>query len=155
MTGLRGRGAAARSDAGGAAGSPTAVLVARARQVRQLRATMSAFLPRHLLVDPAWNMMIDLFIAAGTGKRLCVKDLILLSGESVASAVRRIDWLQEAGLLVRHPDPADHRRVRVFLTDKGQAAMAAMLEHLFDPPDGGQEAPAVPRSFSPDRPRPR
>ncbi|EZP52936.1 MULTISPECIES: MarR family winged helix-turn-helix transcriptional regulator [Sphingomonas] len=123
-------------------------LLARARQARQLRARMSHFLPRDLLVDPAWDMMIDLFVAAGTGERLYVKDLTLMSGESTTSAMRRIDRLQEAGLLSRHADPADHRRVRVRLTGKGYQAMAAMLDHLFDPPSGAQAA-AEPQDFAP------
>lgn len=125
-------------------------LLARARQARRLRATMSAFLPQDLLVDPAWDMMIDLFIAAATGERLHVKDLILMSGESAASAMRRINRLQEAALLARDPDPTDHRRVHVGLTARGQSAMAAMLEHLFDA--GAENAPlrpVKPKSFLP------
>lgn len=142
--------AARRARAGGIVPISPALL-ARARQARQLRSTMSAFLPRDLLVDPAWDMMIDLFIAVATGERLYVKDLILMSGESVASAMRRIDRLQEAALLARQPDPIDHRRVHVGLTARGQSAMAAMLEHLFDQgsPDGETRAIA-PRSFFPD-----
>ncbi|WP_162527124.1 MarR family winged helix-turn-helix transcriptional regulator [Sphingomonas solaris] len=124
-------------------------LLAQARQARQLRATMSAFLPSGLLVDPAWDMMLDLFIAAGMGEQLRVKDLILLSGESPASAMRRIDRLQEADLLVRHADPDDHRRVRIGLTARGHNAMAAMLANLFDTGDDRQTAPAA-RSFRPD-----
>ncbi|USU06637.1 MarR family transcriptional regulator [Sphingomonadaceae bacterium OTU29MARTA1] len=124
-------------------------LLACARQARQLRATMSAFLPRDLLVDPAWDMMIDLFIARCTAERLCVKDLILLSGESPASAMRRIDRLQHAGLIERQADPADHRRVHVGLTEAGQTAMAAMLAHLFDHRGEDGEAPATPKSFQP------
>lgn len=123
-------------------------LLARARQARRLRATMSAFLPQDLLVDPAWDMMIDLFIAAGTGERLCVKDLTLMSGESPASAMRRIDRLQQAKLLHRHVDPADHRRVHVTLTDIGHTAMAAMLDHLFDR-TGELDVPSAPKSFQP------
>ncbi|WP_380783937.1 MarR family transcriptional regulator [Sphingomonas sp. R86520] len=125
-------------------------LLARARQARRLRATMSAFLPRDLLVDPAWDMMIDLFIAVATGERLHVKDLILMSGESVASAMRRIDRLQHATLLTRHPDPIDHRRVHIGITAKGQAAMAAMLDHLFDGgAENGKLRPVEPQSFLP------
>lgn len=124
-------------------------LLSRARHARQLRATMGAFLPRDLLVDPAWDMMIDLFVAAGTNERLCVKDLRLMSGESAAGAMRRIDRLQESGLIARHPDPNDHRRVHVTLTEQGQMAMAAMLEHLFETPDGAEGGAAVPKSFRP------
>lgn len=124
-------------------------LLSRARHARQLRATMSAFLPRDLLVDPAWDMMLDLFVAAGTGERLCVKDLRLMSGESAAGAMRRIDRLQESGLIARHPDPNDQRRVHVGLTEQGQMAMAAMLEHLFEGPDGTPAGLAAPKSFRP------
>ena len=143
-------GAAARYSDAPSRRPMSAALLARARHARQLRATMSTVLPRDLLVDPAWDMMLDLFVAAGTGERLCVKDLRLMSGESAAGAMRRIDRLQESGLIARHPDPNDHRRVHVALTERGQMAMAAMLEHLFETPDGtGQDAAATPRSFHP------
>ena len=146
-------GAAIRPDPAPSRRPMSPALLARARHARQLRATMSAFLPRDLLVDPAWDMMLDLFVAAGTGERLCVKDLRLMSGESAAGAMRRIDRLQESGLIARHPDPNDHRRVHVGLTEQGQMAMAAMLEHLFETPDGTHGAVAGPKSFRPDATR--
>lgn len=141
---------AARRDKAGGIGSISPALLARARQARQLRSTMSAFLPRDLLVDPAWDMMIDLFIAVATDERLYVKDLILMSGESAASAMRRIDRLQQAALLARHQDQTDHRRVHVRLTARGQSAMAAMLEHLFDAGVPSDKNATAPRSFYPD-----
>ncbi|MEG3173077.1 MarR family winged helix-turn-helix transcriptional regulator [Sphingomonas sp. ZB1N12] len=141
---------AARRDRAAGIVPVSPALLARARQARRLRATMSAFLPRDLLVDPAWDMMIDLFIAVATGERLHVKDLILMSGESAASAMRRIDRLQEAALLVRHPDPTDHRRVHIGITAKGQAAMAAMLDHLFDAnAENTPLRPVEPQSYFP------
>jgi DNA-binding MarR family transcriptional regulator len=140
---------ATREDAILAAG---ASLLARAQQARQLRSAMSKLGPRDLFVDPAWDMMIELFIAAEQRRTLCVKDLILLSGESSTSALRRIDRLQASELIARQLDRADHRRIRVELTPRGRTAMAAMLEHLFDPP-GGPEAPARPATFRPHQPR--
>jgi hypothetical protein len=74
-----------------------AVQVKCAGQARRLRATMSASLPRDPLVDPDWDMMIDLFIATSTDERLHVKELILMSGANVASAMRRINRLQGRG----------------------------------------------------------
>ncbi|RDE04983.1 MarR family transcriptional regulator [Sphingomonas aracearum] len=124
-------------------------LVARARKAQELRGTMTTVsLPAELFVDPAWDMMIELMIAEGEFRPLCVKDLIVLSGESAASAMRRIVRLEEAGLLVRTPDRADHRRVHVTLTLKGHGAMAAMLERLFDS-GSGPGGPAAPLSFRP------
>ena len=126
-------------------------LLARAEHARELRHAMtSASLPADLFVDPAWDMMLELMIADGGPVPLVVKDLILLSGESPASAMRRIARLEEADLVQRRPDPADHRRVRVFLTDKGHAAMAAMLERLFDLGPAREET-ATPLTFRPHR----
>lgn len=124
-----------------------ATLLGFARQARQLRATMSNFLPRDLLVDPAWDMMLDLFIASGTGEVLYVKDLMLLSDGTTGSVMRRIDRLQEAGLLTRQLSHNDHRRVRVALTNAGHTAMAMMLEHLFDHRETNRSN--GPRSFTP------
>ncbi|SFR76183.1 MarR family transcriptional regulator [Sphingomonas jatrophae] len=127
-------------------------LLEKAKQARQLRAAMSKLGPRELFVDPAWDMMLELFIAAEQKQQLCVKDLILLSGESSTSALRRIDRLQGSELITRQVDRTDHRRVRVALTPQGWASMAAMLEHLFDPP-ATREAPARPATFRPHHPR--
>lgn len=101
-----------------------------ARRVLEARRRLGALSPGDLLRDTAWDMMLELFIALQTGRRLCVKDLTLLCGESPAGAVRRIDRLQAAGLVGRKVDRQDHRRVFVELSDRGFEAMRAMLEDL-------------------------
>lgn len=123
---------AASATATGASVPHVPNILALAQKARQLRSIMSACLPRHMFVDPAWDMMLDLLIATEQGESLHVKDLVILSGEAPASAMRRIQRLQQADLLCRHPDPDDHRRVRVRLTMKGYNSMAAMLKGLFD-----------------------
>ena len=90
-----------------------------------------------------------LLIATETGETLFVKDLVALSGESHASALRRLDRLQASALIERHIDSDDHRRFRVRLTARGYQAMTAMLGHLYDDvtpsaPDHGR-----PTSFRP------
>lgn len=47
-----------------------------------------------------------------------IADGLGLTAPTVSVAVRR---LEDAGMLERHPDPADGRAVRLFLTDQGQA----------------------------------
>lgn len=101
-----------------------------ARRVLEARRKLGALSPGDLLRDTAWDMMLELFIARQTGRRLCVKELTLLCGESPAGAVRRIDRLQAAGLACRSVDPRDHRRVFVELSDRGFEAMHAMLDDL-------------------------
>lgn len=129
-------------------------LLARARRAQQLRTGLRALsLPPNLFVDPAWDMMVELVIADGEQLPLFVKDLILLSGESAASAMRRIARLEEEGLVRRCHDQRDHRRVLVTLSDRGHAAMAAMLARLFDTGETGGATPAEPVSFQPAAPR--
>ncbi|MFN3677332.1 MAG: MarR family transcriptional regulator [Sphingomonas pseudosanguinis] len=113
-----------------------------ARQTQAMRANVAQFFPRDVFRDSAWDMMLELFIAEQQAKPLCVKELILVSGESSTSALRRIDRLEESNLLRRRTDPTDHRRLIVSLTQRGTDAMTAMLRHLYltmsDEPIGGQ-----------------
>ncbi|MEK9210743.1 MarR family transcriptional regulator [Sphingomonas sp. 2378] len=112
-------------------GEGRATLVDLARQTQAMRANVAEFFPRDIFRDSAWDMMLELFIAEKESRPLCVKELILVSGESSTSALRRIDRLESAGLLRRRTDPADHRRLAVTLTQRGTDAMTAMLRHLY------------------------
>lgn len=102
-----------------------------ARQTQAMRANTAKFFPRDVFRDSAWDMMLELFIADQQNRPICVKELILVSGESATSALRRIDRLEGAELLRRRTDPADHRRLAVTLTQRGTDAMSAMLRHLY------------------------
>jgi UDP-N-acetylmuramoyl-tripeptide--D-alanyl-D-alanine ligase len=119
--------AAAKATAG--AGSE---LLEGARQLLQARLKMARLVPKGLLRDSAWDMMLELYISGEEGGISYVKQLILTSGESPAAAMRRIDRLEEAGFIERFIDPLDRRRVIVRLTGRGHAAMFAMLEHVFE-----------------------
>lgn len=138
----------------GRSAAPASPLLARARQARELRRKMTSLLPGQLFVDPAWDIMIELVIAAEEGRSPCVKELILVTGESATSALRRIDRLQANGLIHRRLDQNDHRRVLVGLTDQGLRGMTGMLAHMFEPAAEGDAKPAgAPVSFRPLHPR--
>lgn len=127
-----------------AARSNTPSLLDLARQTQAMRANVAQFFPRDVFRDSAWDMMLELFIAEQQARPLCVKELILVSGESSTSALRRIYRLEESNLLRRRTDPTDHRRLIVRLTQRGTDAMTAMLRHLFltmsDEPHYGQRS---------------
>lgn len=123
-------------------------LLRMARHARDSRKRIEPLFPKNLFRDSAWDMLLELFIAMQQNERLCVKDLIQLSGDSSTSAIRRIDQLEGASFLRRQADGDDQRRVWVRLTEKGYQALAAMLHHLFDV---GDRLPAsIPRSFAPE-----
>lgn len=123
-------------------------LVEGARQLLQARIKMAKLVPKGLFRDPAWDMMLELFISGEEGGILFVKQLMIASGESSGAAMRRIDRLENAGFIVRIPDPLDHRRVIVRLTDRARTAMIAMLQHIFEPKS---DSPATPVAYTPRR----
>ncbi len=132
---------------------PPSPLLLRARQARELRRKMSSLLPGAGFVDPAWDIMIELVIASEEGRAPCVKELILVTGESATSALRRIDRLQASGLIHRRLDQNDHRRVLVGLTEQGHRGMAGMLAHMFEPADAEAKPAGAPVGFAPMHPR--
>ncbi|WP_084174522.1 response regulator [Afifella pfennigii] len=99
-----------------------------------LRALVAARVDRQtifkadLFSDPAWEMLLDLAVAEASGRWISVTSLCLASGVSTTTALRRIDDLQDAGLVERFPDEADRRRIIVRLTETGRSRMKAFIE---------------------------
>jgi hypothetical protein len=130
-------------------------LAEAAQRFIDMRNECAPLLPKNMFRDIAWDLMLELFLAAERGHSPFIKQLQSIAEEPVANAMRRIDHLEECGLLRRRQDDEDHRRVHVSLTNKGYFAMANMLRHLYDfsfPQNrrahGGKGA-VTPRSFSP------
>lgn len=124
----------------------SAALLAMAMRTRRARARVAMLFPTDLFHNSAWDMMLELFIAQAQGAHLCVKELILVSGESSTSALRRIDGLQAAGLTARRHDARDHRRIWIELTDKGRTAMVLLFEQFLGSGDNREDA--APKSFA-------
>ncbi|MGR4889407.1 JAB domain-containing protein [Sphingopyxis sp. LARHCG72] len=81
------------------------------------RATLRRRLLRRQLIgaeelfgEPAWEMLIDLFIHEGEGKPLSTSDLCVTSTIPMSSALRLVQKLCDAGLVDRTPDLMDARR---------------------------------------------
>lgn len=126
------------------------LLVEGARQMLKGRKKIAGIAPKGLFRDSAWDMMLELFISEAEGGIVYVKHIMLISGESAAAAMRRIDRLHDADFIERNVDPLDHRRVIVRLTRRGQTAMIAMLRDIFCPERSLAQTPV---GYTP-RPRP-
>ncbi len=81
-----------------------------------------------LFGEPAWDILLDLFIAQGEGKRVSVSSACIGSAAPPTTGLRWLGVLAEQGLVVRENDPDDHRRVLVRLTPAGTAAMERFFE---------------------------
>lgn len=85
--------------------------------VANARATARRMLLRRQLIgaeelfgDPAWEMLIDLFIHEAEGKPLSISSLCVTSSIPMSSALRLVQKLCDAGILLRMPDLMDGRR---------------------------------------------
>lgn len=82
-------------------------------RLRKLRAT--AFVDK-LFAQPAWDMLLELLECQLRGRRLSVSSLYLAAGVPPATALRRINDMERAGLIKRAYDPRDRRRQFIELT---------------------------------------
>ena len=68
-----------------------------------------------LFGDPAWEMLIDLFVHECERKRLSISALCVTSSIPMSSALRLAQRLCDAGITRRVPDPIDGRRTFIRL----------------------------------------
>jgi len=64
----------------------------------------------HLFGEPAWDMLIDLFLHEGEAKAVSTSSLCIASGLPMTSALRLLQRLCDAGLVTREADRLDGRR---------------------------------------------
>ncbi|HET9629256.1 MAG TPA: MarR family transcriptional regulator [Novosphingobium sp.] len=96
-----------------------------ARQTYRRRRSRILFFEESLFGEPAWDLLLDLFIAAKERKRVPVTSACIGSAVPTTTALRWLSLLEERGLVVREADPADARRIFVRLSTEAYAKMVA------------------------------
>lgn len=104
-------------------------LLQYAREQYGLRRKRSDFLPRNIFAEPAWDILLDLFISERTGRVVSVTSACLASGVPMTTALRAISVLEAKRLVERHRDRTDRRRYHLILSERGYQSMCALLEH--------------------------
>ena len=103
------------TDGALSAALPGALANAR-RSVRRLLLRRQLLGADRLFGEPAWDMLVELFIAHCEGAAVPTGALGIGSGLSSSSAQRLVQRLVDARLVVRAPDPDDGRRHFVSLS---------------------------------------
>lgn len=99
-----------------------------ARQMyRNRRLRPRIFADEALFGEPAWDILLDLFIAEADNKPLSVTAACIGAAVPTSTALRWLAILEERGLLRRENDPGDARRVFLHLTEDGHAKMTSFL----------------------------
>jgi hypothetical protein len=107
-------------------------LVKLARTVVELRRTRSHVFPPVIFGEPAWDMLLALFLRASSNEGETVSNLSMSSGTPATTALRWIDYLEREGYVSRRSCRTDRRLVFVDLTDKADDAIRAYLTLLID-----------------------
>lgn len=123
-----------RVDAPEATPSATAsVPVSLAQKARTLvdqRRLRRRSLPAELFHEPAWDMLLALYIAHDEGRVLNVKSLVACADAPVTTSQRWIEHLHKLRLVTRVVDTIDRRRLEVSLSQNGVEAMETYLSAL-------------------------
>ena len=81
----------------------------------------------HLFGEPAWDMLLDLYIARVKGVQISVTSLCIAGSVPTTTGLRWIQLLVRSGLARRHADESDARRTFVEITDEGYRMLEMIL----------------------------
>jgi hypothetical protein len=109
---------------------PNRESLARARAIYRARRHRAVIFEEwgDLFADPAWDMLLDLFVADGTGKPVSISSACIGSCVPTTTGLRWVSLLERRGLLVRKPDPDDRRRSLVSLSEEARKKMQRWLQ---------------------------
>ena len=115
------------------AAPPPPIDLARLRAVIRARRARDRFFPADLFGEPAWDMLLDLAVAAAEHRDVAVSSLCIAAAVPTTTALRWIRTLCDAGLFERRDDPHDARRAFISLSPGGEQAMARYLGQTTQP----------------------
>lgn len=96
----------------------------------KLRARRSEISNGHLFSDPAWDILLDLFVGRVNGRDVTVTSACIASGRPSTTSLRYIDRMSQNGLLYRQKDTHDHRKVYLRITDSAFHTVADWIGSL-------------------------
>ena len=103
-----------------------------AQRIYKARRRRARHLPVELLGEPAWDMLLDLFVATVRGKRVRTTSACLAARSPGSTGLRWLAALEAHGLVERHGEPGDRRVKLIRLTRQGYQLMRRYLVEGID-----------------------
>lgn len=98
----------------------------------KLRSQRDAIAGPSLLSDPAWDMLLDLFVGHITGRDVSATSACVASRRPATTSLRYIERMAKQGLIRREKDCNDNRKVYLRMTEKAFRAVAKWIDALRD-----------------------
>lgn len=94
------------------------------------RGLRPATLSADLFGEPAWDLLLDLYIREKSGSRSSVTSACIGSRAPHTTALRHIEGLRRSGWIKRIPDESDKRRFWLALTSTAMERLDRHFDHL-------------------------
>ena len=108
----------------------SANLATKARVIAAQRERRLEFVDGDLLGEPAWDMLLDLFMQYAGGAKVSTTSLCIASRVPTSTALRYITLLEDKDYITRTPSYHDRRVTLVSLNDAGVLAVGRYLEQF-------------------------
>ncbi len=95
------------------------IILAAVKDEYKSRRSRAQFFGNNLFSEPAWDILLDLFIQHERDKSVSVTSACLASGVPATTALRWLRVLEEQELITRTAHPMDHRSYVVKITELG------------------------------------
>jgi len=113
-----------------------AARVAQVETLIEARRLRRRVLPAELFHEPAWDMLLSLYLSWHKGETLFVKTLVAKTAAPSTTSQRWIEHIARLGLVTRVVDPTDRRRIEVMLSQAGLEAIDEYLSALAESSPG-------------------
>jgi hypothetical protein len=108
------------------------VLASFVSRLRKLRMRRNELFGAPLFRDPAWDMLLDLYVAHHRKENLTVTSLCYGAGVPISTGTRHLQRLENHGLVVREEDECDMRRTIAKPTAKAISGMQKIAHMLLE-----------------------
>ena len=101
-----------------------------ARSMLRARADRRRFFEASLFSEPAWDILLELFVAYAMQRRIQVSAVGAAALIPPTTTLRWLNLFLTKGLIERKNDPSDARRIFVSMSEKGALAMMQHIRSL-------------------------
>ena len=101
-----------------------------AEKIYNLRRKRDRTFKQGLFSDPAWDILLDLYISERHKKEIYVTSACLAAGVPASTGLRWITVLIQNGYVERREDQADARRSLLSLTPLGRELLDSLFEQM-------------------------
>ncbi len=107
------------------------------------------FFPTGLFEEPAWDFLLDLYIAENKNKKVLTTSACIGANVAPTTGLRYLDKLEALGLVERMSDLEDARRTIVRISSKAFSALSAYLAESWSRRQQDQQGSRVVRKAGP------